>query len=166
MDSEELDESTYERHMVYPLRITDKELDGVWHDSTVKNFSGFIRAKYSKKTGVKTFHCYSCLHRFTGAKNETSRKKCRWLQEHVKYCSARKRVSYPQEKTLEFTNIQRQLKQLFVGYADFESFLEKVSHENVATGLIDSYDPSKGIHYKKHMLLILLKLSRLFLILR
>ena len=51
------------RGIVYPLRVTKKEgarhvnlllteKDGNWHYSLIKNFSGFIRAQYSKRVTV------------------------------------------------------------------------------------------------------------------
>ena len=153
-----------DRHMIYPLRVTDKELhrhvnllltelDGVWHYSTIKNFSGFIRAQYSKHNGSRTFYCYSCLHGFQGKKGETSRKKCSRLQEHVKYCKTQKpqKVSYPENKTLKFENIHKQLKHPFVGYADFECTLQRTTDKNVSTGICDDSDHSKEFSYQNHI---------------
>ena len=83
------------RGMVYPVIITKQELcrhvnlliterGGVWHYSTIKTFSGFLRSQYPKHCG-KTFYCYFCLHGFQ-AKNEKTREECVLLQEHIKYC--------------------------------------------------------------------------------
>ena len=130
--------------MIYPVRVTKQELerhvnlllteqDGVWHYSTIKNFNGLMRTQYTNYHG-KYFFCYSCLHGFAAKENEKSRKDCKLLQEHVKYCKQQKaqRISYPQNKNAEFTNIQKTLKQPFVGYADFESILERTKRTNAS----------------------------------
>ena len=162
-ESEEDEESKDEtkRGTVYPLRITKKEQtrhvnllvtekDNNWHYSTIKNFSGFLRAQYSKYTG-KTFYCYTCLHGFKAKTNEKTREECVLLQDHTKYCKQYKpqRVSYPQNKTLEFTNIQKQLKQAFVGYADFECLLRgEMTDKSVQTGITET--SRKEIKYQSH----------------
>ena len=155
------DEEVSKRGMVYPLRVTKKEgvrhvnlllteKDGNWHYSSIKNFSGFIRAQYSKHCG-KTFYCYTCLHGFQAKKNEKSRKDCKLLKEHTVYCKQQKpqRVSYPpKDKKLEFTNIKKMLKQPFVGYADFECLLKKETVEKVKTGITDTHE--KEVKYQSH----------------
>ena len=116
-EEEEEEKDDKKRGFIYPLRVTSQELsrhvnlllteqDGSWHYSTIKNFNGFFRAQYSKHCG-KTFYCYSCLHRFQAKPNEKTRQDCVLLQEHVQYCKQEKsqRVSYPQKKVVEFTNI-------------------------------------------------------------
>ena len=67
--SEEEDDDT-KCGVVYPVRVTKQDLsrhvnlllterDGIWHYSTIKNFSGFLRSQYSKHSEGKTFYCYS-----------------------------------------------------------------------------------------------------------
>ena len=116
------------------------EQDGVWHYSTIKNFSGFLHAQYNKDNN-KYFHCYSCLHGFIRED---------LLNEHIKYCKQQKaqRVSYPKDKVAEFTNIQKTMKQPFVGYIDFECLLERVSNAHVTIGITDS--TNKEVKYQSH----------------
>lgn len=148
------------RGFIYPLRITNQELarhvnlllteeDGSYHYSTIKNFNGLMRAQYSKHHG-EYFYCYSCLHGFTAKNDEKTREECVLLQDHVKYCKQQKsqRVSYPQKKAVEFTNIQKQLKQSFVGYADFECILKKETDADVHTGIAET--SRKEFKYQSH----------------
>ena len=149
------------RGFIYPLCVTNQELsrhvnllvteeDGSWHYSTIKNFSGFLRAQYSKRTGSNTFYCYSCLHGFQAKKGEKVRTDCKLLAEHAKYCKQQKsqRVSYPQKKVTEFTNIQKTLKQPFVGYADFECILKKESDIDAMPGIAET--SKKETKYQTH----------------
>ena len=158
-DGEEEENNDSERGVVYPVRITKKELakhvnllltekGGAWHYSAIKNFSGFLRSQYSKHTGGKTFYCYTCLHGFASKKGEKTREECVLLQEHVKYCKTLKpqRTSYPEKgTTTEFTNIHKMLMQPFVGYADFECILEPVNDvEDVTTGIVPPSQKKRG----------------------
>ena len=126
------------------------EQDGSWHYSTIKNFSGFLAKQYSK-LDKKSFYCYSCLHRFKAKPNEKTREDCVLLKEHVQYCKQQKsqRVSYPQKKVVEFTNIQKQLKHPFVGYADFECILKKEVDEDVTPGITET--SKKEFKYQSHI---------------
>ena len=141
MDQEEEEEEKDNNKcgIAYPVRVTKQEFslhvnlllaerDGVWHYSTIKNFSGFLCSQYSKHCG-KTFYCYSCLRGFQAKTNEKTREECVLLQENIKYCKQQKpqRVSYPENATTEFRNIHKTLKQPFVGYADFECILVRVN---------------------------------------
>ena len=67
-----------------PVRVTKQELsrhvnllpterEGVWHYSSIKIFSGFLRSQFSKHWG-KTYCCYSCLHGFAAKTNEKTRR--------------------------------------------------------------------------------------------
>ena len=149
------------RGFIYPLRVTNQELtrhvnlllteqDGSWHYSTIKNFNGFMRAQYNKSK-CTTFYCYSCLHGFKAKPNENTREDCILLKEHVQYCKQQKtqRVSYPQKKAVEFTNIQKQLKHPFVGYADFECILKKEVDDDVTPGITET--SKKEFKYQSHI---------------
>ena len=59
------------------------------------------------------------------------------------------RVSYPKNETAEFTNIHKQLKAPFVGYADFESFLRPETDEDVSIGIAKK--AKKDIKYQTHV---------------
>ena len=165
-DDESVDEDENEvdkakRGMVYPLRVTKEEKsrhvnllltekDTNWHYSAIKNFSGFLRVQYSK-TNHKSFYCYTCLHGFQAKKGEKSRKQCKLLEEHNIYCKKQKpqRVTYPKDGVTKFTNIQKMLKQPFVGYADFECILKKESEGvDVTTGITET--ARKQVKFKTH----------------
>ena len=152
-ESEQPKTNDKSRGIVFPLRVTNEELtrhvnlllterEGTLHYSTIKNFSGFIRAQYSKHSGGRTFYCYSCLHGFTAKPGETTRDQCELLKQHVKYCKKLnpQRVSYPESgEKLNFTRVEKQLKHPFIGYADFESVLEKDGeHTDLSTGVIEA----------------------------
>ena len=155
------------RGVVYPLRITKSELarhvnilltekDGVWHYSTIKKFSGFLRSQYSKHMG-KYHYCYTCLHGFEAKKGEKTRDQCVLLKEHVKYCKTLKpqRVTYPTKATVEFENINKMLMQPFVGYSDFECTLKPANDvEDVTTGIVPPESQKEKYteeEYQKHV---------------
>ena len=79
---------------------------------------------------------------FCCKKGEKTREDCKLFKEHAKYWKQQKsqRVSQPQAKVTEFTNIQKQLKQSFVGYADFECLLKQESDETVKTGITETIE--------------------------
>ena len=59
------------------------------------------------------------------------------------------RVFYPKNATAGFTNIHKQLKAPFVGYADFESFLRPESDEDVSIGIAKK--AKKEVKYQNHV---------------
>lgn len=70
----------------------------------------------------QTYHCNYCLHGFTTS---------HLLSDHVPYCSPHgaHRVSFSKSKDkqwVHFNSIHKQLKVLFVIYADFESFVRSI----------------------------------------
>ena len=138
----------------YPLKVTKHEVkgrhvnlllteqDGVKHYSTITDFSRLVGSQYTKNRR-KHFYCYSCLHGFKGKKGEKSRDQCTLLNEHYKLCKTVKpqRVEYPDkdkdETTLRFTNVQKQLRDPFAVYADFECKLNPIAGDiDVSTGIV------------------------------
>ena len=102
-----------ERH-VNLLLITDGDKRHYCH---IRNFSRLMG--HTRRDKHKKFFCYNCLHGFTRE----------WLlQRHVELCFKQKtqKITFPEEQTIKFKNIQKQLPAPFVFYADFECFTTKI----------------------------------------
>ena len=115
---------------VYPLRVA-KEVkpkhadlllirdDNTSHYCLIRNFSRLILSQVSKYEHTHNY-CRFCLHGFTRQD---------LLDAHPDECyvhGGQKRV-FPENTTVEFTKIAKQLKAPFTVYADFESLLEEVN---------------------------------------
>lgn len=94
------------------------------HYCWIKNFNRLLK---EGQKGNQLFHYHYCLHGFT---------KQQLLEKHVLYCKVHgaKRTEMPTEedKWLEFSDVSKQLKVLFVIYADFESILERLVNRILA----------------------------------
>ena len=88
--------------MIYPLKVTKEEIrerhinllltdddKGMFHYSTIINFSGLLNGQYNK-CKTKIFYCHVCLHGFKKRKDEAKSEDCKRLQEHQKYCKTNK----------------------------------------------------------------------------
>ena len=123
-----------EEQVFYPLHvestvIPDRHVDlllydngGVNHWVTISNFNKLLGGQISNHQH-RVFCCPQCLHAFSRAD---------LLELHRKDCCHVQRTVIPENKTLYFTNIQKQLPAPFVVYADFESILTPVG-DNVDT---------------------------------
>ena len=134
---------------IYPLREVKKdckntidlflyEEDGKFHYSLIKNFSRLVRSQITSRTNEPIHICKRCFCHFT---------KPELLDKHIKYCSSNKTafVKMPEKnKTLHFTNYDRQLPIPFVVYADFECFTKPMN--SCSPDPKDSYN----YNYQKH----------------
>ena len=136
-------------YTIYPLKMAEKdckktidlflyEEDGKFHYSLIKNFSRLVRSQITSRTYEPLQICKRCLCYFT---------KPELLDKHIKYCSSNKSafVKMPEKnKTLHFTNYDKQLPIPFVIYADFECFTKPMN--SCSPNPKDSYN----YNYKKH----------------
>ena len=89
------------------------------HYALIKDFSRLLRSQVSKHRGAMHF-CRFCLHGFT---------KKSLLDAHISDCSKHEpqRTVLPEEMTVKFRGIKKQLTAPFVCYADFECTLDPLS---------------------------------------
>ena len=89
------------------------------HYALIKNFSRLVCSQVNKHNGAMHF-CRFCLHGFT---------KKKLLDAHIGDCSKHEpqRTMLPNEMTVKFKAIKKQLTAPFVCYADFECTLDPLS---------------------------------------
>lgn len=104
------------------------------HYCWVKNFSALMANQTIKKHS-KTLWCKNCLAHFYDEER---------LNKHKEFCynNAEAVLVIPENKIVEFQNIQFTEKVPFVVYADFESTLEKVPENSKNTCAIHQHIPN------------------------
>ena len=101
----------------------DEKYDETQHYCWIKRLSALL---YSEKGNKKRFFCQMCLSRFK--RNDV-------LVNHQKYCNGVNgrptRIEMPTEDNniLSFQNYHKQMKALFVVYADFEAVIDKIEKD-------------------------------------
>ena len=133
-----------EEGVVYPLRVTrivkPKHVnmllianDDTNHYCWIKNMSKLLSSQYSNHNGVQHF-CRFCLHGFRRAD---------LLEKHegVCYTHSAQRIEFPEDTTVQFKNIEKQVKAPFIVYADFESLLREM----------DDTSGAKSVKYQEHI---------------
>jgi len=120
----------YEKHAVYPLRISKHERkdvvdlllianDSTNHYCLINNLSRLLSGQVSNNQESRLF-CRRCLNGFRSKEA---------LDEHKRYCNQHAAVRPEMPKPgmkLAFKNHNRSLRVPFIVYADFESFIEPI----------------------------------------
>ncbi len=95
--------------------------DDTNHYCLIKNFSRLVRSQVTNRNTQHHF-CRFCLHGFTRAN---------LLEAHEGECYVHggQKTVFPENTSVEFTSIAKQLKAPFVVFADFESVLEVIDDQ-------------------------------------
>ena len=117
------------------LLISDGQTN---HYTWIKNFSRLVGSQYSSKNNELAY-CRFCLHGFHGKNIAIRRQIC---EDHEKECFVHggQRTEFPDDPTVKFTAIEKQVEAPFVVYADFESILKPM---NTTAG--------KTVKYEEHV---------------
>ncbi len=98
------------------------------HYLAINNMSRLLRKQITKHNAKVDF-CYRCLTTFHTTEG-LPRSKNKKLQEHYKFCKEQKlqRIRYPSKKeelVEKFKSHHKRVRNLFVGYCDFEACLQQ-----------------------------------------
>ncbi|XP_054270714.1 uncharacterized protein LOC128991659 [Macrosteles quadrilineatus] len=130
-----------DKHIVYPLRVADRELvnhfdlllitnDVTTHYVWIKSFTRLVSSQLTLR-GHRLYICKRCFAHFDNQPTKLGLRGEERLLEHQRYCfnNAPLRTDLAEDKTIHFKNFERTQRSRFTIYADFECALVPLEPE-------------------------------------